>query len=86
MPTFKSSPHAPDTPGKTLTSRLIVNNQTGKCKKVHSSQLRMWRHEGVLKPKVCVCACVMLKSLEITVLLADGQCIYKQIIGIKEHQ
>lgn len=44
----------------------------------------MWRHEGVLKPKLC--ACVTLKSLGITVLLADGQWIYKQITDIKEHQ
>jgi len=51
MHAFKSSPHAPDTPGKTLTSRLIINNHTGNCKKVHSSQLKMWRHEGLLNQK-----------------------------------
>jgi len=39
---------------------------------------------GCADPKVC--ACGMLKRLGITVLLADGQRIYKQITGIKEHQ
>jgi hypothetical protein len=36
--------------------------------------------------KAKVFVCVVLKSLGITVLLADGQCIYKQVTGVKEHQ
>lgn len=61
MHTFKSSPNVPDTQVKTIKSRLIINNNTGKCKKAHSSKVRMWRHVGLLKTK-CVCMHYVKKS------------------------